>query len=74
MRSQALSTPATEPKRNATNQSQGRDDGGKPPSEAAIDEALAETFPASDPPAWNLGIKHEPEAPKQPPKKRDGKA
>ena len=45
----------------------------KAPSEAAIDEALAETFPASDPLPWTLGIEQDPKAAGQPSKK-PGKA
>ena len=32
-------------------------------SEAEIDNTLAETFPASDPPSWTLGTDHKGELP-----------
>jgi hypothetical protein len=32
-------------------------------SEAEIDNNLAETFPASDPPSWTLGTDHKSELP-----------
>lgn len=37
---------------------QENDDGEKPMSEDEIDENLDESFPASDPPSWNLGTDH----------------
>ncbi|HEX5733914.1 MAG TPA: hypothetical protein VF131_13860 [Blastocatellia bacterium] len=44
----------------------------KHPTEAEIDEALKESFPASDPPAWNLGIEQPcPHEEKEPEGKED---
>jgi hypothetical protein len=35
-------------------------------SEAEIDRNLADTFPASDPPSWTLGIDQQHDSPGQP--------
>ena len=41
-------------------------------SEAEIDQNLADTFPASDPPSWTLGTNHGPESAKESPNKAAG--
>jgi hypothetical protein len=43
---------------------EGESGSGEPFSEAQIDEALAESFPASDPPPWTLGVESNPSSEK----------
>jgi hypothetical protein len=42
------------------------------PEESEIDEALDESFPASDPPSFTRGVDHEEERKKPEPKKDEG--
>lgn len=46
----------------AENEKSGESQSSDEMTEAEIDETLADTFPASDPPSWTLGTDHQMDA------------